>query len=230
MVLDPVTPSAASLHWSTIQARGSQARSFLQGQVTQDVDAPSDGERWTLLLRPDSVVVTAALVSDVSDAADGLDLVVPREVADDALARLRRFLLRVDCELTLVDDVPGPFATTGDLVEAGWPGANEFARELTPHSFGARVVERTISFTKGCYTGQELVGRLDARGAKVPWRLVRARGASLAAIEAALSASGPEGPRGVTTAVATSDGVLALGVAHRTVLDGSAEGVLIETL
>ena len=29
-----------------------------------------------------------------------------------------------------------------------------------------------MSFTKGCYTGQELVARIDARGANVPRRLV----------------------------------------------------------
>ena len=34
------------------------------------------------------------------------------------------------------------------------------------------VVERTVSFTKGCYTGQELVARIDARGSNVPRRLV----------------------------------------------------------
>ena len=33
-------------------------------------------------------------------------------------------------------------------------------------------MERTVSFTKGCYTGQELVARLDARGSNVARRLV----------------------------------------------------------
>ncbi|MGB7051655.1 MAG: hypothetical protein WBG41_08810, partial [Acidimicrobiales bacterium] len=33
------------------------------------------------------------------------------------------------------------------------------------------VVERAVSFTKGCFTGQELVARLDARGSKVARRL-----------------------------------------------------------
>jgi len=28
-----------------------------------------------------------------------------------------------------------------------------------------------VSFTKGCYTGQELVARLDVRGGNVAWRL-----------------------------------------------------------
>ncbi len=33
------------------------------------------------------------------------------------------------------------------------------------------TIERTVSFTKGCYTGQELVARIDSRGAAVPHRL-----------------------------------------------------------
>ncbi len=35
----------------------------------------------------------------------------------------------------------------------------------------ADLLERCVSFTKGCYTGQELVARLDARGNKVARRL-----------------------------------------------------------
>ncbi len=30
-----------------------------------------------------------------------------------------------------------------------------------------------MSFTKGCYTGQELVARIDSRGSNTPTRLVR---------------------------------------------------------
>jgi folate-binding protein YgfZ len=46
--------------------------------------------------------------------------------------------------------------------------------ELTAKTIAAEagLVERTVSFTKGCYTGQELVARIDARGSNVPRRLV----------------------------------------------------------
>ena len=46
--------------------------------------------------------------------------------------------------------------------------------ELTGKTIAAEagLVERTVSFTKGCYTGQELVARLDARGSNVARRLV----------------------------------------------------------
>ena len=38
------------------------------------------------------------------------------------------------------------------------------------------VVDRSVSFTKGCYTGQELVARIDSRSAATPTRLVRVEG------------------------------------------------------
>ena len=55
-------------------------------------------------------------------------------------------------------------------IEAGVPVAG---REMVEGTIAAEVglVERTVSFTKGCFTGQELVARLDARGTKVARRL-----------------------------------------------------------
>ena len=41
----------------------------------------------------------------------------------------------------------------------------------TPHELGDHLVAEATSFTKGCYTGQELVARVDARGAAAPFRL-----------------------------------------------------------
>jgi folate-binding protein YgfZ len=51
-------------------------------------------------------------------------------------------------------------------IEAGVPVNG---REVTPDTIAAELglVDRTVSFTKGCYTGQELVARLDARGSRV---------------------------------------------------------------
>ena len=55
-------------------------------------------------------------------------------------------------------------------IEAGVPVNG---RELIDGTIAAEVglVERTVSFTKGCFTGQELVARLDSRGSKVARRL-----------------------------------------------------------
>jgi tRNA-modifying protein YgfZ len=55
-------------------------------------------------------------------------------------------------------------------IEAGVPSGG---REVTESTIPAEadLVERTVSFTKGCFTGQELVARLDARGSNVARRL-----------------------------------------------------------
>ena len=40
--------------------------------------------------------------------------------------------------------------------------------ETIPAEVGAWAIESAVSFTKGCYTGQELVARIDSRGGNVP--------------------------------------------------------------
>jgi folate-binding protein YgfZ len=53
-------------------------------------------------------------------------------------------------------------------------GIPAMGTELTNKTIAAEagLVERTVNFTKGCYTGQELVARLDSRGSNVARRLV----------------------------------------------------------
>lgn len=217
-----------TLAWSNIEARGEEAASFLQGQLTQNLEKAADQGAWTLLLAPDSVVVTAGYLTPHEG---GYDLVVPRELAEAAITRLRRFLLRTKCSLRLVEASAGPFATIDEQIDARWPGAAEFARALTPHSFGRRFVEETVSFDKGCFTGQELVARLDARGSSVPWRFVFVSGPNTALAEALLRSKGPAGPQGLTSARATATGFEGLGVAHRTLLAGSSDGdVVVEAI
>lgn len=55
-------------------------------------------------------------------------------------------------------------------IEAGIP---LMGRELDEGTIPAEagVVDMSVSFTKGCYTGQELVARIDSRGGNVPRRL-----------------------------------------------------------
>jgi folate-binding protein YgfZ len=64
-------------------------------------------------------------------------------------------------------------------IEAGWPrmGA-ELDGGTIPNETG--LIGLTVSFDKGCYTGQELVARIDSRGGNVPRHLrgVRLRGAA----------------------------------------------------
>jgi folate-binding protein YgfZ len=72
-------------------------------------------------------------------------------------------------------------------VPGGWPvlsaadyearriaaGLPKMGAELTEKTIPAEtdLIEWTVSFTKGCYTGQELVARIDSRGGNVPRHL-----------------------------------------------------------
>jgi tRNA-modifying protein YgfZ len=212
--------------WERLRARGADALTFLQGQLTQDLEGVGAGA-VALLLGPDGVVLTDARVTR---AEGGYDLVVPAGLAGAALARLTRFRLRVACDLDDAGPAEGPFATVAERVAAGWPGEPEFARGLAPQALGAAVVAAAVSFTKGCYVGQELVARLDSRGARVPFRLVRAAGPDAASVDAALRSAGPGVPSGVTSVALVGGPVLALGVAHRSLADGEHGGVTVETL
>ena len=106
-------------------------------------------------------------------------------------------------------------------IEAGVPVGG---REVTEATIAAEagLVERTVSFTKGCFTGQELVARLDARGSNVArrlWGLVVADGARPPAGAVAWTTDG-EHEVGVLTSVAWSDragAVVALATLHRRV-------------
>jgi folate-binding protein YgfZ len=53
-------------------------------------------------------------------------------------------------------------------VRAGWPAMGaEITEQTIPGELGP-VVELAVSFTKGCYPGQELVERMHSRGATAP--------------------------------------------------------------
>ena len=83
----------------------------------------------------------------------------------------------------------------------------------------AGLEEHAISFTKGCYPGQEPVARLHYRGhPNRGLRVLELDGDELPAYDAELSLDGKAVGR-ITSAVADGDGVLALAYVRREVPD-----------
>jgi tRNA-modifying protein YgfZ len=98
-------------------------------------------------------------------------------------------------------------------IEAGWPAmGSELDADTIPGSTG--VLGAAVSFTKGCYPGQELVERIDSRGGNVPrhLRVLRAVSGADLVIGAPIMVDGKE-VGSVTSAV--SD--VALGYVGRAV-------------
>jgi aminomethyltransferase len=104
-------------------------------------------------------------------------------------------------------------------IEAGRP---RFGRELTLDYIPLEAgLWDDVSFSKGCYTGQEIIARMESRG-KLAKRLVRLRPASPVAAGAEIVANGR--PVGTITSVADGPaGPVALGYVKTAVLDEGLE-------
>jgi hypothetical protein len=198
-----------SLTWCLLRVSGSDRLNYLQGQLTQDIS--TGAHHRSLVLQPSGEVVSDVWVSCHEDV---VDLVVPTVLVDVVLARLRRFLLRADVRFEEEGLVAPPIDSMA-LIESSWPSAYEWQLDLPPHSFGRIVVDLTVSFAKGCFTGQELVGRADARNATMPWRFLTGRGGSVAEVSGLLKTFGPLGPQGVSSYLSSDGNMYWRGVTHR---------------
>ena len=173
-----------------VRVSGPDAAAYLQGQVSQDLGPMAVGDRrWTFLLQPTGKVDVLARVEKVADDTFVFD--VDAGYGDELVARLNRFKIRVAADVERVPwtvvrvvggtDVIGPDAAPPDGVRAGtveeleaarvadgWPalGAEIVPGQTIPAETG--VVALAVDFRKGCYPGQELVERMDSRGATAP--------------------------------------------------------------
>jgi tRNA-modifying protein YgfZ len=203
-----------------VRVAGPDAVAYLQGQLSQDIEALAVGSSArSFVLQPAGKV--DAWVRVTRTGADEVVLDVDGGHGAALIARLRRFLLRTKADVDPLDwrtvALRGPgavaavaAATDEDavVVPAGWPAvdgvdllgtsvrprpgipeadASSYASlrirsgvplmgaELTdatiPAEAGRWVIDASVSFTKGCFTGQELVARIDSRGGHVPRQL-----------------------------------------------------------
>jgi len=109
-------------------------------------------------------------------------------------------------------------------IECGVPAMGAELTDATiPAEAGAWLIEASVSFTKGCYTGQELVARVDSRGGNVP-RPVRAL--RIASGPVPLGAEIVSGGKTVGTITSAAEsprlGQIALGVVSRSTAVGDA--------
>ena len=194
---------------------GPEAADYLQGQLTNDVEAiepgqwiyaalldrkghmqadmrvlrPGEGTELWLDLEPEGLAAASrhlqmykigreVEVADASDEYTLLSLIGPRatEIARAAEAAT----LRTEAGVDLIVPVAERDSARDSLLAAGAvlvsPEAAEILRiELGRPRFGAEmgtetmpaeagIVEQAVSFTKGCYIGQETVARLHYKG------------------------------------------------------------------
>jgi hypothetical protein len=154
-----------------VVVEGPDAQTYLHSQLSQDLNGIEVGDsRWTFVLEPTGKVESLARVTRVGDECYELDTDEGFGVA--LLARIDRFKIRVAAD-TSVADPRGEPADEAGRVALGWP---RMGAEITPGETipaGTGVTSLAVSFTKGCYPGQELVERMDSRSADAPRSLRR---------------------------------------------------------
>jgi folate-binding protein YgfZ len=185
--------SAASRPRAYLGVRGPDAEEYLQRMVSNDVAALGPGESCAaLLLTPKARLI--ALLVVLRRAPDDFLVLTEPELVGAVRGQLVRMRLRARCEIEPEDHrsviafgaaggIPapeyGPEAVElvdADLepslgaeelelrrIEAGGPAwGKELDDRVLPAEAG--LTETHVSFTKGCYPGQEPVARLHYRG------------------------------------------------------------------
>lgn len=177
----------------TVFVQGPDAQKYLQSQIAQTLEGIGLGEvRWSFVLDPTGKIVSLARVTRRADHEFVLD--TDAGFGQLLFDRLNRFKLRVDAELILEQSEPSPTddSVERDRVEAGWP---RMGAEIVPDRTlvgGTGLAAIAVCFTKGCYPGQELVERMDSRGAEAPKTLRRVPAAADASAGAAVVVDGTE--------------------------------------
>lgn len=155
-----------------VVVEGPDALTYLHSQVSQDLQDMAVGDRrWTFLLEPTGKV--AALARVARTAAERFELDTDAGWGEALLARIERFKIRVRATTTLIPATAPVAVDEARRVELGWPrlGVEIVPGETIPAGTGLTRV--AVSFTKGCYPGQELVERMDSRAAEAPRSLRR---------------------------------------------------------
>jgi tRNA-modifying protein YgfZ len=178
---------------------GADRASWLQGLLTNDVASLADGEsRYAAYLTPQG-----RMISDMNVVAHGerllLDVPAPRAAA--LLEKLGGLIFSEDAQLTdesgrilvwtvindelidvVAESLPAPYKSLPEIdldtfevirIERGVP---RFMADMNEDTIPleAGIEDRAISFTKGCYVGQEVIVRVTTRGGgRVAKRLVR---------------------------------------------------------
>ena len=185
-----------------VQIAGPDAASYLQSQLSNDLRPVGVGDsRWAFLLQPTGKIDVLLRVWRTADDVFVLDTdagfgeamvarlnrfkirvkaditplawrcIAVRGVAGDGLVAWGE-----GYDLLGESPVAPDGVAEGDLhaarVDAAWPamGAEIVPGESIPAETG--ITDVAVSFTKGCYPGQELVERMDSRAVTAP-RLLR---------------------------------------------------------
>ena len=200
-------------HLSILSFSGSDVSDFLQGQMTQDINSISNQSyKMTSILNPKGRMIVSGLIKKSEDI---FFLIISKDLSEDILNWLSRYILRSDVIITIEDfNIIGlnnvnhkklinhqddsqqlnisPIDVDKDryiliinneivIEDNSIQSINENDWILADIKRGLAIIDKNnsekyipqminldllegISFSKGCYTGQEVVARVQHRG------------------------------------------------------------------
>jgi tRNA-modifying protein YgfZ len=169
----PTPAPPANYALATLRIRGVDARKFLQGQLSNDIEQlKADRLLCAGLHNPQGRVLAVLWLA--STASNEVAALLPAELAPAISTALMRYVLRAKVRI----EVTPEDAALGALL--GAPAATAAAKLLdiargipqvyaaSSGQFIAQMLNLdcidAISFNKGCYTGQEVIARAHYRG------------------------------------------------------------------
>ena len=200
-------------HLSILSFSGSDVSDFLQGQMTQDINSISNQSyKMTSILNPKGRMIVSGLIKKSEDV---FFLIIRKDLSEDILNWLSRYILRSDVIITIEDfniiglnnenhkklindqdnsqqlniapidadkdryiliinnEVVTEDNSIQSINENDWILADikrglaiidkNNSEKYIPQMINLDLLEG-ISFSKGCYTGQEVVARVQHRG------------------------------------------------------------------
>jgi tRNA-modifying protein YgfZ len=155
----------------TLLVSGADARTFLQGQLSADIDALTPAH--AMLASCNSAQGRVQAVLWLVERSDGIALILPAPLAERIATRLRKYVLRskvkIDVAPAASDLTEPPAYRERDWRLAGIRVGLPQVYPATYETFVAQMLNLDllggISFEKGCYTGQEIIARTHFRGA-----------------------------------------------------------------
>ena len=237
---------------------GADRASWLQGLLTNDVESLAEGEvRYAAYLTPQGRMIT-----DMNVVRDGdrLLLDVPAPLAASLREKLDGLIFSEDVKVTdesghllvwtvvndrLIDVVseslPAAFKSLPEIdldtfdvvrIERGIP---KFLADMNEDTIPleAGIEDRAISFSKGCYVGQEVIVRVTRRGGgRVARRLVRWHADDSAAVVPMPDSRIFNGERDIGRVTSSAFSpllkkVIGLGYVHRDFADPGSEVTIV---
>ena len=157
---------------SRIRVTGPDAERYLNGQLSNDVTLSTEDELIDACL----LNAKGQLEHFVQVHRDGGDFIIegPYEQAAELLARLDKYLIADDVELIDESEDDSAYALYPNETRRILDGIPKWPNELFPGLLppDAGLEDTAISYTKGCYTGQEVISRMKRAG-KTNKHLVR---------------------------------------------------------